>query len=66
VTLSPLTGKLAQANIDSFPQTSLAAARLKLRELKRLRQQGQCPASELKQEKLQRTIAADQVNPLEG
>jgi len=66
VTLSPLTGKLAQVNIDSFPQTSLGAARLKLRELKLLRQPGRCPATELKKDKIKRAIAADQVNPLEG
>ncbi|WP_413445013.1 hypothetical protein [Dickeya zeae] len=48
----PITSKLAQAEqIDNFPQTSLAAARLKLNELKLLRQEGRCPASELKQEK---------------
>ncbi|WP_019844300.1 hypothetical protein [Dickeya zeae] len=41
-------------NIDNFPQTSLAAARLKLNELKLLRQEGRCQASELKQDKLQR------------
>ncbi|HFK7970749.1 TPA: tyrosine-type recombinase/integrase [Escherichia coli] len=57
---SPLTGKLAQVKIGNFPQTSLAAARLKLHELKLLRQEGRCPATELKQEKLQRVIEAEQ------
>lgn len=57
---SPLTGKLAQVKIGNFPQTSLAAARLKLHELKLLRQEGRCPATELKQDKLQRTIEAEQ------
>ena len=57
---SPLTGKLAQVKIGNFPQTSLAAARLKLHELKLLRQEGRCPATELKQDKLQRAIEAEQ------
>ena len=57
---SPLTGKLAQVKIGSFPQTSLAVARLKLNELKLLRQAGRCPATELKQDKLQRAIEAEQ------
>lgn len=58
--ISPLTGKLAQVKIGNFPQTSLASARLKLNELKLLRQEGRCPASELKQDKLQRAIEAEQ------
>ncbi|MHB5982364.1 tyrosine-type recombinase/integrase [Klebsiella pneumoniae] len=57
---SPLTGKLAQVKIGNFPQTSLAAARLKLHELKLLRQEGRCPATELKQDKFQRAIEAEQ------
>ncbi|MBQ5151445.1 DUF4102 domain-containing protein [Citrobacter freundii] len=57
---SPLTGKLAQVKIGNFPQTSLAAARLKLHELKLLRQEGRCPALELKQDKLKRAIEAEQ------
>lgn len=57
---SPLTGKLAQVKIGNFPQTSLAAARLKLHELKLLRQEGRCLASELKQDKLQRAIEVEQ------
>jgi hypothetical protein len=57
-----VTGKLAQVKIGNFPQTSLAAARLKLNELKLLRQEGRCPASELKQDKLQRAIEAEQAN----
>lgn len=56
---SPVTGKLAQVKIGNFPQTSLAAARLKLNELKLLRQEGRCPASELKQEKQFRAIEAE-------
>ncbi|MGP3199761.1 tyrosine-type recombinase/integrase [Serratia marcescens] len=57
---SPLTGKLAQVKIGNFPQTSLAAARLKLHELKLLRQEGRCPAAELKKDKIQRAIEAEQ------
>lgn len=57
---SSVTGKLAQVKIGNFPQTSLAAARLKLNELKLLRQEGRCPASELKQEKQLRAIEAEQ------
>lgn len=57
---SPLTGKLAQVKIGNFPQTSLAAARLKLHELKLLRQEGRCPATELKKDKTQRAIEAEQ------
>ncbi|WNY81980.1 Arm DNA-binding domain-containing protein [Cronobacter dublinensis] len=57
---SPMTGKLAQVKIGNFPQTSLAVARLKLNELKLLRQEGRCPASELKQEKHLRAIEAEQ------
>jgi len=57
---SPVTGKLARVKIGNFPQTSLAAARFKLNELKLLRQEGRCPASELKQEKQLRAIEAEQ------
>ncbi|MEN0579146.1 tyrosine-type recombinase/integrase [Phytobacter palmae] len=62
---SPLTSKLAQVKIGNFPQTSLAAARLKLNELKLLRQEGRCPASELKQEKQLRAIEAEQTKVTE-
>lgn len=57
---SPTTGKLVQVKIGNFPQTSLSAARLKLHELKLLRQEGRCPASEQKQEKLQKAKEAEQ------
>ncbi len=57
---SPLTGKLTQVKIGNFPQTSLSVIRTKLNELKLLRQDGRCPASELKQDKLQRAIEAEQ------
>ncbi|EPD8598431.1 tyrosine-type recombinase/integrase [Yersinia enterocolitica] len=48
---SPVTNKLSQVKIGSFPQTSLAMARVKLQELKLIRSEGRCPASELKDEK---------------
>lgn len=48
---SPVTNKLSQVKIGSFPQTSLAMARMKLQELKQIRNEGRCPASELKDEK---------------
>lgn len=48
---SPVTNKLSQVKIGSFPQTSLALARMKLQELKLIRSEGRCPASELKEEK---------------
>lgn len=48
---SPVTNKLSQVKIGSFPQTSLAMARMRLQELKRIRNEGRCPASELKDEK---------------
>ena len=50
---SPVTNKLSQVKIGSFPQTSLAMARMKLQELKQIRNEGRCPASELKDEKQQ-------------
>lgn len=48
---SPVTNKLSQVKIGRFPQTSLAMARMKLQELKLIRSEGRCPASELKDEK---------------
>ena len=48
---SPVTNKLSQVKIGSFPQTSLAMARMKLQELKLIRSEGRSPASELKDEK---------------
>ncbi|EDJ9246339.1 integrase [Salmonella enterica subsp. diarizonae] len=48
---SPVTNKLSQVKIGCFPQTSLAMARMKLQELKQIRNEGRCPASELKEEK---------------
>lgn len=43
---SPVTNKLSQVKIGSFPQTSLAMARMKLQALKLIRSEGRCPASE--------------------
>lgn len=48
---SPVTNKLSQVKIGCFPQTSLAMARMKLQELKQIRNEGRCPATELKEEK---------------
>ena len=48
---SPLTSKLVQLKIGNFPEVSLAEARLKLQELKQLRRQGRCPATEAREEK---------------
>lgn len=48
---SPVTHKLVQLKIGNFPQTSLSEARVKLQELKQLRQLGRCPVTELKEEK---------------
>lgn len=44
---SPITKKLTQLKIGSFPSLSLADARVKLQELKQARREGRCPASEL-------------------
>nr|WP_236127749.1 integrase arm-type DNA-binding domain-containing protein [Cedecea colo] len=48
---SPVSNKLSQVKIGSFPQTSLAMARMKLQVLKLIRSEGRCPASGLKDEK---------------
>lgn len=41
---SPITGKLTQVKIGSFPETTLADARKQLEELRILRRNGHCPA----------------------
>lgn len=46
---SPITSKLVQVKIGSFPETSLAEARLKLQELKQIRRQGRCPGTEARE-----------------
>lgn len=51
---SPVTNKLSQVKIGSFPQTTLAMARMRLQELKQIRNAGRCPATELKEEKQKR------------
>jgi len=43
---SPLTGKLVQMKLGSFPSMSLSDARQKLEQLKSIRNSGRCPASE--------------------
>ena len=48
---SPVTSKLVQVKIGHFPEISLAEARLKLQELKQLRRQDRCPATEAKEQK---------------
>lgn len=45
---SPITKKLTQVKIGSFPTVSLADARKQLKELKHIRLAGRCPATELK------------------
>ncbi len=60
---SPVTHKLVQIKIGNFPQISLSEARVKLQELKQLRQLGRCPATELKEEK--RYKKQVQLEPLE-
>ncbi|MBC3212418.1 tyrosine-type recombinase/integrase [Serratia fonticola] len=52
--ISPVTNKLSQVKIGSFPQTTLAMARMRLQELKQIRNAGRCPATELKEEKQKR------------
>jgi integrase len=55
---SPLTGKLVQMRIGHFPETSLSIARERLQELKQIRRQGRCPATEAReQEKLEKLQA---------
>lgn len=45
---SPITKKLTQVKIGSFPVVSLAEARKQIKELKQIRLAGRCPAMELK------------------
>ena len=62
---SPITSKLVQVKIGNFPETSLAEARLKLQELKQIRRQGRCPATEAKEEKRQKKQEREQDQELE-
>ena len=48
---SPETGKLVQAKIGNFPDTSLAEARSILQDWKLLRRQQVCPANEIRRKK---------------
>lgn len=48
---SPLTHKLTQVKIGHFPNISLAQARAEFQTLKQIKNEGRCPASELKAEK---------------
>ncbi|MBR9856357.1 MAG: tyrosine-type recombinase/integrase [Gammaproteobacteria bacterium] len=48
---SPETGKLVQAKIGNFPETSLAGARSILQDWKLLRRKKICPANEIKRKK---------------
>ena len=54
---SPITGKLTQVHLGRFPELSLANARVQLVELKKIRNQGRCPASEQKLKKKQDQLA---------
>ncbi|WON78861.1 tyrosine-type recombinase/integrase [Serratia sp. UGAL515B_01] len=49
--ISPLTHKLTQVKIGHFPNISLAQARTELQTLKLVKNEGRCPASELKAER---------------
>ncbi len=63
---SPVTSKLVQVKIGSFPETSLAEARLKLQELKQIRRQGRCPRTEVKeQQKQEKEQEKARVEPVE-
>lgn len=48
---SPLTNKLVQISIGHYPTVSLAEARLKCAELKLMRANGRCPASDQRERK---------------
>jgi len=56
---SPFIKKLAQMKIGSFPDTSLAEARLKLQELKKIRRQGRCPSTEAKERQKKEAIVQE-------
>jgi len=53
---SLITNKLCQIKIGRFPSISLAEARVKLQELKVMRNDGRCPASEQKKAKKDKAI----------
>ena len=56
---SPSTKKLVQMKIGSFPETSLAEARMKLQELKKIRRQGRCPSTEAKERQKEEVIVQE-------
>ncbi|CNH19255.1 integrase [Yersinia aldovae] len=51
---SPLTHKLTQTKLGHFPNVTLAQARSKLQDLKQIKNEGHCPATEIKAEKQQK------------
>lgn len=51
---SPLTHKLTQIKIGHFPNITLAQARSKFQDLKQVKNEGRCPATEIKAEKQQK------------
>ena len=59
---SPVTKKLTQIQIGRFPSTSLAQARVKLKEFKDIRRAERCPAQELKQTKQEELEQKQQVS----
>jgi len=65
---SPLDGRVKQFKIGEYPALSLAAARLELINLKGMRSQGRCPASEKKvlraQTQAQRSSGSDLTKPV--
>lgn len=48
---SPDTGRLLQIKIGHYPEVTLAQARMRLQELKHVRRQGGCPATEVKRQR---------------
>jgi integrase len=54
---SPLTGKLMQMKLGTFPAMSLSDARQKLELLKSIRKSGRCPATEKKQAEIEKREA---------
>jgi len=60
---SPVTKKLTQIKIGTFPDTTLAQARTKLHELKKMRDAGKCP--KLEREALLEEQSREQAKPKE-
>lgn len=57
---SPITKKLVQVKIGNFPEMSLSTARNELHRLKSVRQEGRCPAAELKSLKAEIAVLDEQ------